>query len=196
MPNPYKDIFNDDEQEPKKNNSTPPANENLSFGFSEFEDDGFEMNAEEPLDEILENIETFNQKAEAFSQLLSQTRAVDHKVQSGLASLFVVAQDKYDKGHLGGERRYHDFLISKFENIIAPMRELAEIHLQTVKRFNNDIGEHYFSVEKTDRTVKNEKTMAVDGLNLQRTILADAASSLDILKDSLAQTEKRFKKIH
>ena len=193
MPNPYEDIFNSEGNE-KKNEQDTSSEETPSFGFSAFEDDGFEVNTEESLDEILSNITLFNQKADAFSKLLSQTRAVDHKVNSGFASLFFEVQDPHDKRYLGGERKYHESLTKKFEAIIVPMRELAELHLKTVKRFNDDIDDNYFSVEKSDFMVKKEKELAVDGIQLQRTVLADAASSLNILKDSLAKTESRLKK--
>ena len=157
MPNPYEDIFNNEENEKQDKNLNVPSDKSPSFSFSAFEDDGFEMNTEESLDEILKDIETFNQKADVFSRLLSKTRAVDHKVSNGIASLFFVANDPHDKRYLGGERNYHKALTKKFEAIIVPMRELAKLHLSTIKRFNDDIDENYFSIEKTDQTVKKGK---------------------------------------
>ena len=73
------------------------------------------------------------------------------------------------------------------------MKELASIHLDTVKQFNRDIDKSYYSVEKLDREVKMEKSQAVDGINLQRQILADAADDLQTLESALVDTEKRIK---
>ncbi|MFK7772835.1 MAG: hypothetical protein AB8F94_11870 [Saprospiraceae bacterium] len=186
MPNPYDDIF-DDSGEKKK--SPEPE-----FTPLEFEDDHFDMNGKEPLDEILESIKTFQQQAESFSKLLSQTKAIDHKVEGNILKYFLVTNDKFDQRSLGGEKKYHELLSTKFERIIAPMRELAKLHLTTIKQFNQDIDKNYFSIEKTDHAIKSEKSMAVDGINLQRRILADASSDLDILKNALEDTERRIKK--
>ena len=186
MPNPYDDIF---ENGGDKKKSPEPE-----FTPQEFDDDHFEMNAKEPLDEILESIKKFQQQAESFSKLLSQTKAIDHKVEGNILKYFIVTNDKFDQRSLGGEKRYHELLSSKFERIIVPMRELAKLHLATIQQFNRDIDKNYFSIEKTDHAVKSEKSMAIDGINLQRRILADAASDLDILRDALSDTESRIKK--
>jgi len=186
MPNPYDDILGNDGEKEK----TPRP----EFKPMEFDDDHFQTDGKEPLDEILESIKIFQEKADSFSQLLSKSRAIDHKVDGSIFSYFIISQDKHDQEHLVGEKKYHDLLKSKFEKIIVPMRELAELHLQTVKQFNQDIDKNYFSIEKTDHVIKSEKLMAVDGINLQRKILADASSDLDILKDALDDTERRIKK--
>ena len=186
MPNPYDDIF-DDSGEKKK--SPEPE-----FTPLEFEDDHFDMNGKEPLDEILESIKTFQQQAESFSKSLSQTKAIDHKVEGNILKYFLVTNDKFDQRSLGGEKKYHELLASKFERIIGPMRELAKLHLGTIQQFNRDIDKNYFSIEKTDHAIKSEKSMAIDGINLQRRILADASSDLDILKTALEDTERRIKK--
>jgi len=179
------DIFeNDDEKKPFE----------PQFSKEELEaDNRFEMEGKEPLEEILDIIRQFEYQAEDFSKLLSQTRAIDHRVENKIARLFFVAEDKHDQRSLKGERRYHDLLVEKFENIILPMRSLAQLHLQAVQQFNRDIDQHYYSIDKTDRDIKSDKAAAVNGLNLQRKILADAATDLDILKDALADTERRLK---
>lgn len=186
MPNPYDDIF---ENGGEKKKSPEPE-----FSPQEFADDHFEMNTKEPLDEILESIKTFQQQAESFSKLLSQSKTIDHKVEGNILKYFIVTNDKFDQRSLGGEKKYHELLTSKFERIITPMRELAKLHLETIQQFNRDIDKNYFSIEKTDHAVKSEKLMAIDGINLQRRILADASSDLEILKNSLEDTERRIKK--
>ena len=186
MPNPYDDIF---EGGGDKKKSPEPE-----FTPQEFADDHFEMNAKEPLDEILESIKFFQQQAESFSKLLSQTKAIDHKVEGNILKYFIVTSDKFDQRSLKGEKKYHELLSSKFKRIIAPMRELAKLHLATIQQFNQDIDKNYFSIEKTDHAIQSEKSMAIDGINLQRRILADASSDLDILKDALEDTERRIKK--
>lgn len=186
MPNPYDDIFENDGEKKKS-----PESE---FTPMEFDDDHFEMNAKEPLDEILESIGIFQKQAESFSKLLSQTKAIDHKVESNILKYFIITNDKFDQKNLRGEKKYHELLFSKFERIIIPMRDLAQLHLTTIKQFNRDIDKNYFSIEKTDHAVQSEKSRAIDGINLQRRILADAASDLDILKDALEDTERRIKK--
>jgi len=189
MPNPYDDLFNPKEEE-NKNKPTPPQ---PLFNNAEFEaDDRFEDDGIDALDEILASIQVFNQQAEAFSKLLSETRAIDHKVESGLLRFFFEAQDKHAKETLSGERKYHESLKAKFESIIAPMRDLAELHLQTIKQFNNDIDKNYFSVEKSDSLIKQHKTMAINGISLQRRILADATINLDILKNATISSERRI----
>jgi len=193
MPNPYDDIFEDKGDQKK---SPEPEFDNQEFEeFKSIEDDDrFKSDGKEPLDEILESIRAFQAEAESFSQLLSQTRTIDHKVNNTIVRLFFVSDDKHDKKSLSGERQYHDLLRKKFKNIIAPMRSLAQLHLKTIQQFNRDIDQNYFSIEKTDRDVKSDKSTAIDGINLQRKILANAANDLDILNKALSDTERRIKK--
>lgn len=185
MPNPYEDIFDNDDE---KKSSEP------LFSKEELEaDDRFDLRGKEPLEEILDTIRQFEHQAEDFSKLLSKTRAIDHKVENKIARFFYVANDKHDQRSLRGEQLYHNLLRAKFEKIISPMRSLATLHLQAVQQFNRDIDKHYYSIDKTDRDVKSDKATAVNGLNLQRKILADAATDLEILKDALTDTERRLK---
>ncbi len=182
MPNPYEDFF---EENKKRMEQEPPPLDDHRFELSE--------NYKEPLDEILEKVEGFNKKAEFFSRLLSEVRAVDHRVEKALVNLFFKTKDKHDKGNLADEKAYHRLLCSKFRQIVKPMRELAEIHLETVKQFNRDIDKDYYSLDKTDKRVKIDKSIAIDGINLQRKILADATEDLEILESALVNTEKRLK---
>ena len=186
MPNPYDEIFNSDDEE-KKSSEPLFSKEDLEA------DDRFEMDGKEPLDEILDTVRQFEYQAEAFSKLLTKTRAIDHKVENKITRLFLVTKDPHDKKNLTGERRYHELQAKKFEDIIVPMRSLAQLHLNAVQQFNRDIDKHYYSIDKTDRDIKSDKDYAINGINLQRKILADAASDLDILKDGLADTERRIK---
>lgn len=186
MPNPYDEIFNSDDEE-KKSSEPLFSKEDLEA------DDRFDMDGKEPLEEILDTVRQFEYQAEAFSQLLSKTRAIDHQIENKITRLFLVTNDPHDKKSLKGERLYHELQTKKFENIIVPMRSLAQLHLQAVQQFNRDIDKHYYSIDKTDRDVKADKTYATNGINLQRKILADAASDLDILADGLADTERRIK---
>jgi len=186
MPNPYDEIFNSDDEE-KKSSEPLFSKEDLEA------DDRFDMNGKEPLEEILDTVRQFEYQAEAFSQLLSKTRAIDHKVENKITRLFLVTKDPHDQKSLRGERLYHELQTKKFENIIVPMRSLAQLHLKAVQQFNRDIDKHYYSIDKTDNDVKADKAYATNGINLQRKILADAASDLDILKDGLADTESRIK---
>ncbi len=187
MPNPYDDLFDPAEEE---NQPTPPQ---PLFNDAAFEaDDRFEDNGIDALDEILASIQVFNEQAESFSKLLSETRAIDHKVESGFARFFFETPEKHAKETLTGERKYHQSLKDKFESIIVPMRDLAELHLQTIKQFNNDIDKNYFSIDKPDSLVKQHKAMAINGISLQRRILADATINLDILKNALISAERRI----
>lgn len=188
MPNPYEDFFNDSNKEPQKES---PKEEFDPIDFSD--DDQFVDNGKEPLDEVLDSVNLFREKAEAFSKLLSETKAVDHRVINNIARLFLVSEDKHDQESLDGEKSYHELLRNKFTAIIQPMKDLAKIHLATVKQFNRDIDKDYYSIEKLDRQVKMEKSQAIDGINLQRQILADAADDLQILESALADTEKRIR---
>ncbi len=190
MPNPYDDIFDDGGEDKKSSQPNPPE-----FSPEEFEEeDHFISDGKEPLDEILESIRLFQQDAESFSQLLSRTRSIDHKVVSNIVRFFIVRDDPHDKRSLNGERQYHNLLRDKFSNIIVPMRALAQLHLKTIQQFNRDIDKNYFSIEKTDRDVKSDKDRAIDGMNLQRKILADGANDLEILTNALQDTERRIKK--
>lgn len=186
MPNPYDDLLGniqDDEQ------PTRPK-----FEPTNLEDDRFQMDGKESLDEILETIQLFNQKAESFSRLLTQMRAIEHKDNLGVLSFFLESDDKNDQGDLAGERKYRDLLQTKFEKIIEPMQDLAKLHIETVKQFNRDIDKNYYSIDKTASTIKSEKSAAVDGIELQRKILSDAANNLEILEKGLEGTTRRMKK--
>jgi len=189
MPNPYEDIFDDKNEETNKSQSSKPQDPSLDFD----DDDRFNSVGKEPLEEILSNIQLFQKKAESFSRLLTKTSAIDDKVTNKVVRLFISGNKLHKKKNLKEERQYHDLLRKKFETIIIPMRSLAKIHLEIVKQFNNDIDKSYYSIEKTDRDVKSDISFAIDGLNIQRKILADAASDLDILKDALAENERRIK---
>lgn len=182
MPNPYDDIFDDgtprdqqDEQLPVP--PTPPPTNNPG---------------KEPLDEILELNNQFNQEAEAFSRLLSDTSVIDHKENTGILQYFVVIPEKNRPDNLADERIYHALLKRKFEAIITPMVQLAKIHKAAIKTFNENIDDEYYSVEQSDGQVKINKTIALDGINLQRKVLADAASHLSILDTALEVSEGRL----
>ncbi len=187
MPNPYEDLFDNSKKEQQQENNEE------AFDPIEFSGDELVGDGKEPLDEVLDCVNLFREKAEAFSKLLSATKAVDHKVINNITRFFLVIEDKHDQESLAGEKKYHALLCKKFIAIIYPMKELAKIHLDTVTQFNRDIDKDYYSVEKLDRVIKMEKSQAVDGINLQRQILADAASDLEILESALADTEKRIK---
>ncbi len=186
MPNPYDDIFGDKNEESQPHGKSTPAFQLPKDNYPEYD--------KEPLDEIIELIKEFQKRAESFSELLTHTRAVDHKVENQLLGKFIVIDDPHDKGNLFNERAYYGELEKDFHQIIKPMKLLAELHLETVKKFNLHIDENYYSIEKEADQVKAEIKYAQDGINLQRKILADAAEDLIILKGALEQTEKRFKK--
>lgn len=190
MPNPYDDILHDAGEAEKPTPSPPSLNEPEPIDLN---DPRFLHEGPEALDEILDAVAEFNQKAEDFSRLLSEMSVADHQVAGKVSRLFLVQDDPHERGNLGGERAYHELQEQKFRLIIAPMRQLAELHLATVQRFNNDIDKHYYSLEKTDRTVAAEKKAAMEGINLQRRILADATDSLQTLEAGLADTERRIK---
>lgn len=195
MPNPYYDILSNDEPEkkPQREEIPPsaaatPQNEPVDLNDPRFQDDG-----PEALDEVLDSVAIFNEKALVFSRLLSELRVVDHEVKGKLTRLFLEVDDPHQRGTLDGEKQYHELQLTKFQAIIQPMRELADLHLATVKQFNRDIDEHYYSVEKTDQVIAAEKKRAVDGINLQRKILAEATNSLQILQKGLEDTERRIR---
>jgi hypothetical protein len=189
MPNPYDDIFNPDGNREKGEKKSP-----IDFGASDFGQEDYPTPDKDSLDEILDSIKFFTKEAEGFSQLLSRMRAIDHKDEGSVLRYFLVSEDKHDKKSLSGERRYRNLLTVKFEKIIVPMRDLAKLHFNTVQQFNRDIDKHYYSFDKSDRIVKSDKEQAINGINLQRKILADAESSLEILHKGLMGTERRIKK--
>lgn len=188
MPNPYDEIF-EEKNELEKPATNPPELSQIAFEA----DDRFKSDGKEPLDEILLNIQHFQKEAEAFSKLLTKTSAIDHKVINKVAQFFLVDLDADEQKHLKSERKYHQLLQDKFKNILIPMRDLAAIHLDIVKQFNRDIHKNYYSIEKTDKEVAADISFAVDGLNMQRKILAVAAADLEILKDALIDTEQNIK---
>ncbi|TCI94874.1 hypothetical protein [Tenacibaculum sp. M341] len=190
MVNPYDDIFGNNEKENTKEQSKTKKISELEINH----DIQFVTNGKELLDEVLDNIELFNTQVEPFSQLLTLTSAIDHKVTKNIFSLFIIANDPHDQKSLKKERIYYNLLKQKFSSIILPMSELAKIHLQTVIQFNNDIGNDYYSVEKTDKKVKLDKLEVMEAINRQRRILGNAASDLEILKDGIEKTESRIKK--
>jgi len=185
MPSIYDDLFENDGAE----NKSPKR----ILKPVDLEADDFNNAGSESLDEILILIDQFSDKATPFSQLLTRTRAIDHEVEKGILDFFLVAKDKYDQGSLAKERTYYAILQDKFEAIIVPMKDLAQVHLQTITQFNRDIDKEYYSIEKTDKQVASEKEMAIDHINTQRKILADAASDLAILEQALTHTENRLR---
>ncbi len=191
MPNPYDDLFDNPLPEKKPTPTDKPAKPVAEHAFV-FDDD-FDPDGPDALDEVLAQIADFNERAELFSKMLSELRVVDHQVKGKVARIFLVSEDPHRRGSLAGEKQYHLLQAEKFKAIIVPMRKLAETHLATVKQFNSDIDEHYFSVEKTKGQIESEKTLAMDGINLQRKILSEAATALKILQDGLEDTERRLK---
>lgn len=134
----------------------------------------------------------FHAKAEEFSGLLSRLGVIDHKVPSHVLSLFVITGDSHDQGNLSNEKSYHELLCKKFQLIIQPMRQLAVLHLEAVKQFN-EIDDTYFSVEKEQSEVKSDTAQAVDAILLQRQILEEAVENLKILENALEACERRMK---
>lgn len=181
MPNPYDDLFGGN------------ARENFGAKLPP-QDSEYPENKLEPLDEILKLNADFQARAKDFSELLSRLRVIDHKAPNELLSVFVKMADSHDQGSLVGEKSYHELLSKKFRLIIAPMRELASLHLEAVKQFNYNIDDSYFSVEKEDVEVKSDKDLAVDSLLLQRKILEEAAENLQTLAHALQACERRMKK--
>lgn len=201
MPNPYDDILsgdNDAPEPPRSSKADPapaPAPKPQAL-FSEpdpLNDPRFQDDGPEALTAILAEIAVFQTQAAEFSRLLSELRVVDHKVESQVKRLFLQTDDPHIRGTLTGEKQYHILQEKKFRMIIEPMRNLAEHHLTIAKRYNSDVDEHYFSVEKTDREIESDKTRAMDGIILQRKILGEAAESLQILEGGLEDTERRLK---
>lgn len=193
--NPYEDFFESTGNHPQRKDTGNEKSNELPKEENIFEENIHDQrfkNSRESLDEVLTSLRLFQQKATGFSKLLSETRAIQHKVVSRFSRLFLTNQKSPDKKSLAGERAYYRVLTKKFTTIIQPMKVLAEIHLQTVKQFNRDIDEAYYSIDKEDHQIKQEKKQAVEGINLQRSILADAAADLAILTDAMIATEKRI----
>lgn len=191
MPNPYEDLFDDPEKKKPKAPADPPVT-------------GFDMqppapeDTVEPLDNILDKIEAFKAQGAQFSIFLSKTRAVDHREEArsehALLSLFFVTEGRQEKGSLVGEKAHFNLLQDKFRNIMDRMKDLALMHLDIVKRFNDDINKQYYSIEKDDFQVKKEIEFAVDQIQMQRRILGEATRDLNILEDALKATERRLRK--
>ncbi len=158
----------------------------------------FPEDGKESLDEILEKNNQFEQRAAGFSKLLSQTRAVDHEpvafAGNTLVQYLVDIHDPHEQGSMRGEKAYHQILENKFRAIIVPMIELARLHCDVVKQFNEDIDEHYYSVEKNDREIKSDRALAMEGLLFQRKLLGNAARDLSILSQAMDVCEVRLKK--
>lgn len=199
--NPYEDFFESSDKPPQSKDVNKKTSKNPATKISDEENifkenihDKRFKNSRESLDEVLASLQLFEREATAFSKLLSDTRAIQHKVVSLLSRIFLTNQKDPDKKSLAGERAYYRVLLKKFINIIEPMKSLAQIHRQTVAQFNRDIDEEYYSIDKEDHQIKKEKKQAIQGINLQRSILADAAADLGILADAMIATEKRMNK--
>ncbi|WP_020571147.1 hypothetical protein [Neolewinella persica] len=191
MPNPYDELLSgDSSQQPEK---IQKPEERLAHIPDPFNDPRFNNDGPDDLDAILEKVAAFSEQAEGFSRLLSKMRVVDHKVRGKVTKLFIVSKDPHERGSMAGEKQYHALQAEKFMAIIVPMRKLATLYLDIVKRFNADIDEHYFSPDKTEAQVESEKTLVMDAINLQRSILSDASEDLKILADGLVDTERRLK---
>jgi hypothetical protein len=194
MPNPYDDLFDNPLPEKKAERVDDPQPDQLPVIEPVFSlDDNFDPDGPDALDEILALNAEFNGHAEQFSKILSKLRVVDHEVKGKVTRLFFVSKDPHQRGSMAGEKQYHALQTEKFSVIIEPMRKLAELHLNIVKQFNRDIDDLYFSVEKTNGQIESEKTQAMDGINLQRKILAEASNALTILQKGLIDTERRLK---
>jgi hypothetical protein len=187
--NPFDDFFNQPgEKKPAPETPISPLEPDPRFPES----------SPESLDEVLAKSAAFEQKAIGLSRLLSQTNAVDHEpgwiASSPVLRLFVNPEDPHEQGSMQREKAYHQLLCNKFRGIIEPMRELAELHLSIVKQYNNEVGEHYYSVEKTDAQVKAEREQALEAIFFQRKLLGNCARDLGILAEALEVCENRLKK--
>ena len=202
MPNPYDELFGPPEgddaraprppvPQPAEDDDAPPAAPTFAVGSGV--DIGPRPEGPDALDDILARLAAFTARAEAFSRTLTRLRAVDHRVTGQVKRIFLVADDPHDRGSLAGERRYHEIQTLKFEEIIVAMRSLAEEHLAVVTEFNREVDADYFSVDKSAAQIEGEKARAMDGINLQRKILAEGCDHLQILRDGLADTERRIK---
>jgi hypothetical protein len=184
MPNPYDNLFHNDPPRAFGAKLPPVPDEPIALP----------ENQPEPLDEILKKNAQFHQHAQAFSAMLSKLRVVDHQVPNEVLAMFVSIGDGHDQGSLAGEKAYHELLTKKFRLIIEPMRELAGLHLESVKQFDSDIDDNYYSMEKEQGEVKSEKADALDGILLQRRVLSEAAENLQTLENALQACERRMKK--
>jgi hypothetical protein len=192
--NPFDAFFelpgesNERKEQPEPETPSPPLEDRMVFP-----EDG-----KESLDEILEKNAGFEQQAASLSKLLSQTKAVDHEpvafAGNTLVQYLIEIRDPHDQQSMRGEKAYHQLLENKFRAIIVPMLELAKLHSEIANQFNEDVDEHYYSVEKTDREVKSDKELALDGLLFQRKLLGNAARDLGILTQALEVCEVRLKK--
>jgi len=193
MPNPYDDILSGNSDEPERKPQSDAARPQPLFTDPDpLKDPRFQDDGPEALDDLLARLQQFDGKAEEFSRLLSELRVVDHKVDPPVKRLFLQVDDPHVRGTLQGERQYHLLQEKKFRMIIEPMRQLAEDHLDIVTRFDRDVDEHYFSVERTDREIEADKTRVMNGIILQRKVLGEAADSLQILTGGLKDTERRI----
>jgi len=187
MPNPYNNLF-DENAEPNDPPQTPINLDDPRFDPA---------NVVDPLEDLLAKITVFKEKGEQFSAFLSQTRAIDHRDEAASASafmsLFITTGGNHAMGSLLAERQHYDILQGKFRDIIGQMKSLALEHWEIVKHFNTDIDKHYYSMTKDQRQVKSDIEYAVDSINLQRRILAEAARDLDILEAAMKATERRLK---
>lgn len=176
------------DQQPERKEIYPPLEDRTIFPEG----------GKESLDEILLKNEEFERRAESFSKLLSQTRAVDHEpvafAGNTLMSYLINIHDPHDQRSMRGEKAYHQLLENKFRAIIVPMIELARLHCEIVSQFNNDIDEHYYSVEKTEKEISSDRALALEGLFFQRKLLGNAARDLSILTKAFEVAEVRLKK--
>lgn len=188
MPDPYANLF--DDLVPKKSESprTPIVLPEDSF---------VPENAVEPLDAILAMCLAFKPKGEQFSTVLSETRAIDHEDEAKrsnlIYNLLFVPEKRLEKGSLTAEKAHYALLQQKFTTIIESMKILATEHWEIVKKFNADIDKHYYSIEKSKEQVTKDIETAVDFINLQRSILANASRDLSLLEGALKTTENRLK---
>lgn len=192
--NPYDEILSGAGDEPPRK-PTPEISQPqpLFTDPDPLNDPRFQDDGPEALDAVLTDIAQFQANAEDFSRLLSELRVIDHKVDPAVKRLFLQVDDPHIRGTLQGEKQYHQLQEKKFRMIIEPMRKLAEEHLAIASRFHRDVDEHYFSVEKTDREIESDKSLAMDGIILQRKILGEASESLQTLAAGLKDTERRIK---
>ncbi len=195
MPNPYDDLLGGtSDPDPKPERSPQPDPQPVADPEPIYlNDPRFGQDGPEPLDEILALTATFDAHSGRFARLLSELGVMAHRADRPVTRLFLDKKDPHDRGSLAGERQLHELLETKFRHIIAPMLELARLHLETVRRFNSDIDKNYYSLTKTDAEVESDKTRAIDALNVQRQVLGDAAMNLEVLTGALKDTERRLK---
>jgi hypothetical protein len=188
MSNPYNSFFDEnfEAKKPESPQKIPIVQEFVSSP------------GPEPLDAILERIESFKSKVAIFSAFLIKTNAIDHKQEAEAANDFMaymfVSEPRKPFGKLNQEKEHYALLQNKFQGIISQMKILATTHYEIIQQFNRDIDKNYYSIEKNDAIVKNDIVTAVENLNLQRKILSNAARDLDILENALHTAEKRMQK--